>query len=193
MAQPMFHHRTPQFSALFGEVRKQLQELFQTEQDVLMLASSGTGAMEASVNNCFAPGDEIVFVNGGKFGERWGKLATTFGLKPIEIRVEWGRAVRPDQIEQALSEHPNAKGVLLQASETSTAAVHPIDQIAAITRKTNALLVVDGITAVGVYPIPMDKWGIDVLITGSQKALMLPPGLALLALSARAWERVEQT
>jgi len=193
MAQPMFHHRTPQFSALFGEVRKQLQELFQTEQDVLMLASSGTGAMEASVNNCFAPGDEIVFVNGGKFGERWGKLATTFGLKPIEIRVEWGRAVRPDQIEQALSEHPNAKGVLLQASETSTAAVHPIDQIAAITRKTNALLVVDGITAVGVYAIPMDKWGIDVLITGSQKALMLPPGLALLALSARAWERVEQT
>ena len=119
MAQPMFHHRTPQFSALFGEVRKQLQELFQTEQDVLMLASSGTGAMEASVNNCFAPGDEVIFVNGGKFGERWGKLATTFGVKPIEIRVEWGRAVRPDQIEQALAEHPNVKGVLLQASETS--------------------------------------------------------------------------
>ena len=193
MAQPMFHHRTPQFSALFGEVRTQLQELFQTEQDVLVLAASGTGAMEASVNNCFAPGDEVIFVNGGKFGERWGKLATTFGLKPIEIRVEWGRAVRPDQIEQALAEHPNVKGVLLQASETSTAAVHPIDQIAAVTRKTNALLVVDGITAVGVYSIPMDKWGIDVLITGSQKALMLPPGLALVALSARAWERVEQT
>ncbi|HSP97292.1 MAG TPA: alanine--glyoxylate aminotransferase family protein [Candidatus Dormibacteraeota bacterium] len=193
MAQPMFHHRTPQFSALFGEVRAQLQELFQTEQDVLMLAASGTGAMEASVNNCFAPGDEVIVVNGGKFGERWGKLATTFGLKPIEIRVEWGRAVRPDQIEQALAEHPNVKGVLLQASETSTAAVHPIDRIAAVTRKTNALLVVDGITAVGVYSIPMDKWGIDVLITGSQKALMLPPGLALVALSARAWERVEQT
>ena len=193
MAQPMFHHRTPQFSALFGGVRTQLQELFQTEQDVLMLAASGTGAMEASVNNCFAPGDEVIVVNGGKFGERWGKLATTFGLKPIEIRVEWGRAVRPDQIEQALAEHPNVKGVLLQASETSTAAVHPIDRIAAVTRKTNALLVVDGITAVGVYSIPMDKWGIDVLITGSQKALMLPPGLALVALSARAWERVEQT
>jgi aspartate aminotransferase-like enzyme len=190
MAQPMFHHRTPQFSALFAEVRKQLQELFQTEQDVLMLAASGTGAMEASVNNCFAPGDEVIFVNGGKFGERWGKLATTFGLTPIEIRVEWGRAVRPEQIEQALREHPNCKGVLVQASETSTAAVHPIDQIAAITRKTQALLVVDGITAVGVYSIPMDEWGIDVLVTGSQKALMLPPGLALVALSARAWERV---
>lgn len=193
MAQPMFHHRTPQFSALFAEVRTQLQELFQTEQDVLMLAASGTGAMEASVNNCFAPGDEVVYVNGGKFGERWGKLATTFGLKPIEIRVEWGRAVRPEQVEQALAEHPNAKGVLVQASETSTAAVHPIEQLAAVTRKRDALLVVDGITAVGVYPIPMDRWGVDVLVTGSQKALMLPPGLALVALSARAWERVAQT
>ena len=193
MAQPMFHHRTPQFSALFGEVRAQLQELFQTEQDVLMLAASGTGAMEAAVNNCFAPGDEVVFVNGGKFGERWGKLSSTFGLKPVEIKVEWGRAVRPEQVEQALAEHPNAKGVLVQASETSTAAVHPIEQLSAITRKTNALLVVDGITAVGVYPIPMDQWGVDVLVTGSQKALMLPPGLALIALSARAWERVGQT
>ena len=189
MAQPMFHHRTPQFSALFGEVRKQLQELFQTEQDVLMLASSGTGAMEASVNNCFAPGDEIVFVNGGKFGERWGKLATTFGLKPIEIRVEWGRAVRPDQIEQALSEHPNAKGVLLQASETPP----PPASNRSDRRSPQDERATRGITAVGVYSIPMDKWGIDVLITGSQKALMLPPGLALLALSARAWERVEQT
>lgn len=193
MAQPMFHHRTPQFSALFGEVRAQLQELFQTEQDVLMLAASGTGAMEAAVNNCFAPGDEVIVINGGKFGERWGKLSTTFGLKPVEIKVEWGRAVRPNQVEQALAEHPNARGVLVQASETSTAAVHPIEQLAAITRKTNALLVVDGITAVGVYPIPMDQWGVDVLVTGSQKALMLPPGLALIALSARAWERVEQT
>jgi aspartate aminotransferase-like enzyme len=192
MAQPMFHHRTPQFSALFGEVRTQLQELFQTEQDVLMLAASGTGAMEAAVNNCFAPGDEVIFVNGGKFGERWGKLATTFGVKPIEIRVEWGRAVRPEQVEQALAEHPNAKGVLVQASETSTCAVHPIEQLAAITRKKDVLLVVDGITAVGVYPIPMDQWGVDVLVTGSQKALMLPPGLALIALSARAWQRVEQ-
>lgn len=193
MAQPMFHHRTPQFSNLFAEVRTQLQELFQTEQDVLMLAASGTGAMEASVNNCFAPGDEVVVVNGGKFGERWGKLATTFGLKPIEIKVEWGRAVRPEQVEQALAEHPNAKGVLVQASETSTTAVHPIEQLAGITRKKDVLLVVDGITAVGVYPLPMDKWGIDVLVTGSQKALMLPPGLALIALSPRAWARVEQT
>lgn len=192
MARPIVHHRTPQFSALFAEVREQLRHLFQTAQDVLILTSSGTGAMEAAINNCFAPGDEVIFVNGGKFGERWGKLAAAFGLKPVEIPVEWGRAVRPEQVERALAAHPNARGVLVQASETSTAAVHPVEQLAAITRRSKALLVVDGITAVGVYSIPMDQWGIDVLLTGSQKALMLPPGLALIALSARAWERVEQ-
>lgn len=193
MAQPMFHHRTPQFSALFGAVRDSLKRLFQTQQDVLILASSGTGAMEAAVSNCFAPGDEVVVVNGGKFGERWTKLATPFGLKPIEVRVEWGRAVRADQIEQALDEHPAARGVFVQASETSTTAVHPIEPIAAMTRRRDVLLVVDGITAVGVYDIPMDRWGVDVLLTGSQKALMLPPGLALIALSERAWSRVETT
>jgi aspartate aminotransferase-like enzyme len=193
MAQPIFHHRTPQFSALFGEVRDSLRRLFQTEEDVLVLASSGTGAMEAAVVNCFDPGDEVVVVNGGKFGERWLKLSATFGLKPVEIRVEWGRAVRADQIAQALDEHPKARGVLSQASETSTTAVHPVEEIAAVTRDRDALLVVDGITAVGVYEIPMDRWGIDVLITGSQKALMLPPGLALVALSKRTWRRAEKT
>jgi aspartate aminotransferase-like enzyme len=149
--------------------------------------------MEAAVTNCFDPGDEVVVINGGKFGERWLKLASTFGLKSIEIRVEWGRAVRPDQVAQALEEHPKARGVLAQASETSTTAVHPIEQLAEITRTRDALLVVDGITAVGVYEIPMDRWGVDVLITGSQKALMLPPGLALIGLSRRAWARAEKT
>jgi aspartate aminotransferase-like enzyme len=193
MAQPMFHHRTPQFSALFGEVREGLRKLYQTEEDVLVLASSGTGAMEASIANCFAPGDEVVVVNGGKFGERWLKMSNAYGLKPIEVRVEWGRAVRADQIGEALDQHPRARGVLVQGSETSTAAVHPIEQIAAVTRERESLLVVDGITAVGVYDLPMDRWGVDVLITGSQKALMLPPGLALIALSKRAWARVEKT
>lgn len=192
MAQPMFHHRTPQFSALFAEVRKSLQRLFQTEEDVLVLASSGTGAMEAAVTNCFAPGDEVIVVNGGKFGERWLKLAQTFGLKPIEIRVEWGQAVRPEQVEQALAENPRARGVLVQGSETSTAAVHPIERLARVTRASEALLVVDGITAVGVYEISMDRWGVDVLVTGSQKALMLPPGLALIALGKRATERADK-
>ena len=193
MAHPIAHHRTPQFSALFHEVRGELQALFQTEQDVLMLAASGTGAMEAAIANCFSPGDEVLVVNGGKFGERWLKLSDAFGVTPIEICVEWGKAVRPEQIEAALREHPNARGVLVQGSETSTTAVHPIEQIAALTRVRDVLLVVDGITAVGVYDLPMDEWGIDVMITGSQKALMLPPGLAFIALSERAWARVEKT
>jgi aspartate aminotransferase-like enzyme len=191
MAHPMIHHRTPQFSALFAEVRKGLAELFQTQQDVILLAASGTGAMEATVVNCFAAGDEVIVVNGGKFGERWLKLAKTFGLQPIEIKVEWGRAVRVEEVERALSEHPAARGVLVQASETSTTVVHPIRALGGLTRKRDALLVVDGITAVGVYDLPMDRWGVDVLVTGSQKALMLPPGLAFIALSDRAWKRVE--
>jgi aspartate aminotransferase-like enzyme len=149
--------------------------------------------MEAAISNCFEPGDEVVVVNAGKFGERWLKLSKAFGLTPIEIRVEWGRAVRADQVAQALDEHPRARGVLVQGSETSTTAVHPIEQLAAVTRDREALLVVDGITAVGVYEIPMDDWGVDVLVTGSQKALMLPPGLALIALSRRAWQCAEKT
>ena len=193
MAQPIIHHRTPQFSAVFAEVRTGLKKLFQTEQDVLLLAASGTGAMEAAVANCFSPGDEVIVVNGGKFGERWLKLCDAFALNAVEIKVEWGTCVRPEQIERALGEHPKARGVLVQGSETSTTAVHPIEQIASVTRRSEALLVVDGITAVGVYDLPMDRWGIDVLLTGSQKALMLPPGLALIALSERAWARVEGT
>lgn len=189
MAAPVIHHRTPQFSALFGEARAGLRALFQTREDVLMLAASGTGAMEAAVTNCFAAGEEVLVVNGGKFGERWIKLCDAFGVKAIEIRVEWGRAVEPQAVEAALREHPGARGLLVQASETSTTAVHPIRALGEITRSRDVLLVVDGITAVGVYDVPMDAWGIDVLVTGSQKALMLPPGLAFIALSERAWQK----
>ena len=193
MAHPIMHHRTPQFSTLFGEVRDGLRALFQTAQDVLILAASGTGAMEAAVANCFAAGDEAIVINGGKFGERWLKLCGAFEVEAVEIQVEWGRAVQPEQLDAALRAHPRVRGVLVQASETSTTAVHPIESLAALTRKRDLLLVVDGITAVGVYDLPMDAWGIDVLITGSQKALMLPPGLALIALSERAWARAQET
>ncbi len=189
LSQPIIHHRTPQFSEIFGRVRQGLRELFGTRGDVLMLASSGTGAMEASIVNCFAPGDEVIVVNGGKFGERWTKLAKTFGLQPVEITVEWGTPVEVGAVASALEEHPKARGVLVQASETSTTVCHPVEEIAQLTKNRDTLLVVDGITAIGVYEVPMDRWGIDVLVTGSQKAMMLPPGLACLALSERAWER----
>jgi aspartate aminotransferase-like enzyme len=187
MAQPIIHHRTPQFEAVFAEVQSGLQRLFQTRQDVLILASSGTGAMEAAVINTTSPGDRVIVVNGGKFGERWGKIAAAYGLQVTELKVEWGQAVEPDAVARALREYPETRLVLTQASETSTTALHPVEAVARVTRGSDALLVVDGITAVGVLDLPMDALGIDMLITGSQKALMLPPGLAFLALSERAW------
>ena len=191
MAEPMIHHRTPEFGKIFGEARDDLRRLFQTEEDVLMLASSGTGAMEAAVVNLLGPGDRVLVINGGKFGERWGKLCSAYGVEVEEIRVEWGTAVDPKAVRTLLDGDRMIRAVLVQASETSSTVVHPVEQIAALTRDRDVLSIVDGITAVGVYDIPMDRWGIDVLVTGSQKALMLPPGLGFIALSKRAWSRAE--
>ena len=192
MSLPLIHHRTPQFAAVLGEVQEGLRELFGTREDVLILAASGTGAMESAVTNLCSPGDEVVSVNGGKFGERWGKLAKTYGLVAHEIAVEWGRAVRPEAIAAALEAHPRTRVVYVQASETSTCVLHPVPAIAELTRARDVLLVVDGITAVGAVDLPMDRLGIDVLVTGSQKGLMLPPGLAFIALSSRAWSAVQR-
>ncbi|HWP65012.1 MAG TPA: alanine--glyoxylate aminotransferase family protein [Candidatus Limnocylindria bacterium] len=192
MALPVIHHRTPQFGAVLAEVQTGLRELFGTKEDVLILASSGTGAMESAVTNLLSAGDEAIVVNGGKFGERWTKICQAYGVRVHEITVPWGAAVTPEAVRAALNAHPNARALYLQASETSTCVQHPVETIAALTRERSTLLVVDGITAVGVVDLPMDRLGIDVLITGSQKALMLPPGLALLALSPRAWQAVER-
>lgn len=191
MAHPLVHHRTPEFEQLFAEVQEGLRWLLQTANDVLILASSGTGAMEAAVANTCAPGDTAIVVNGGKFGERWLKICHALGVHTVPIEVEWGQAVTPAAVEQALRAHPHARAVLMQASETSTTVLHPVEPIAALTRHSDTLLIVDGITAVGASDIPMDRWGIDILLTGSQKALMLPPGLAFIALSAKAWRCTE--
>lgn len=188
MAAPIIHHRTPQFSEVFRETADLLKYVFQTKQDVLILAASGTGAMEGSIVNLYSPGDEVVVINGGKFGERWGKISEAYGLKVHWITVEWGKAVDPAVVKKTLDENPKAKGVLVQASETSTTAAHPIKELAAITKDRDCLLIVDGITGVGVFDLPMDEWGIDVLVSGSQKAFMLPPGLAFVALSEKAWK-----
>ncbi len=192
MAQPVIHHRLPEFSAVLSKIRQDLRYLFQTTQDVLFFASSGTGAMEACVANLFSPGEEVIVIRGGKFGERWGELAETFGLRPIYIDVPWGEAVRVEEVKKALEKHPEAKGVLVQAHETSTGVKHPVDQIASLTKGTEVLLVVDAISALGVYPLPFDALGIDAMVAGSQKSLALPPGLSFVALSARAWEKVEK-
>jgi aspartate aminotransferase-like enzyme len=192
MALPVIHHRTPQFGAVLAEVQEGLRELFGTAGDVLTLAASGTGAMEGAVTNLLSAGDEVVVVNGGKFGERWTKICQAYGVVVHEVTVEWGRAVRPEAVAAALDAHPAARAVFVQASETSTCVLHPIPELATLTRRRDTLLVVDGITAVGVIELPMDRLGIDVLVTGSQKALMLPPGLAFVALSERAWAATER-
>jgi aspartate aminotransferase-like enzyme len=188
MAGPVMHHRDPGYEVLFQEVREGLKYVFQTKQEVLVLASSGTGAMEAAVCNTLSAGDEALVVRGGKFGERWGEICEAYGVKFTPIDVTWGQAVDPGLIKKALDAKPAIKAVLVQASETSTGVMHPIKEIADIVKqRAGTILIVDAISALGVSNLPMDEWGIDVLVSGSQKALMLPPGLAFIALSAKAW------
>ncbi|HZT18573.1 MAG TPA: alanine--glyoxylate aminotransferase family protein, partial [Dongiaceae bacterium] len=159
-----------------------------TANDVLILAASGTGGMEGAVSNFLSPGDRALVVNGGKFGERWGKLCKTFGVQVTEIKVEWGQAVDPQQVADALKKDPTIKAVYVQASETSTGVAHDVRALAEVVRPLEGtILVVDAITALGVFDLQTDAWGLDVVVTGSQKALMLPPGLAFVSVSEKAW------
>ena len=193
MAKPMIHHRAPEFDKLFGEVREDLKWLFQTRNDVVILASSGTGGMEGAVSNFLSPGDKAISVNGGKFGERWTKLCKTFGVQVHEIKVEWGRAVDPQAVADQLKKDPGIKAVYVQASETSTGVAHDVKALAEIVKShEETILVVDAITALGVLDLKTDAWGLDVVVTGSQKALMLPPGLAFVSASEKAWRLAEK-
>jgi serine---pyruvate transaminase len=192
-ARPIIHHRTPGFQTLFEDVKAGLKYLYQTKQDVLILAATGTGAMDAAVSNIFKKGDKVITINGGKFGERWTKIAKAYGLTPIEIKLEPGDAVEPKQVQDLVQANPDARAVLFQASETSTGVKMPTQEICKIAKGANMLTVCDAITACGVFDLPMDEWGVDVLITGSQKALMIPPGLAFIALSDKAWAMSESS
>lgn len=191
LAQDMIHHRKAAFVEIMEELQPRLMRLFGTTQPVLPLSCSGTGAMVAVAGSLFAPGEKVVVVEGGKFGERWREIAESLGLVVTVLAVPWGTAVDPQQLRAVLDADPSVVGVLVQVSETSTGVLHPVRELAAITRQRSVLLVADGISAVGVSPCPMDAWGIDALLTGSQKGLMLPPGLALAALSERAWAKAE--
>ena len=194
MAEPIMHHREPEFEKIFAEIREGLKYLFQTKNEVLIFTSSGTGAMEGAVSNLLSRGDKALVVRGGKFGERWGEICKAYGIGVVPIDVDWGKAVDPRQIQKALESTPSIRAIFTQASETSTGAKHPIREIAEIVKKyEEVILVVDAITGIGVFNLPMDEWGIDVLISGSQKALMLPPGLAFAALSDKAWRFVDQS
>ncbi|MGH7165946.1 MAG: pyridoxal-phosphate-dependent aminotransferase family protein [Nitrospiraceae bacterium] len=193
MAKPVIHHRAPEFAQLFGEVRADLKWLFQTRNDVLILAASGTGGMEGSVANFLSPGERALVVNGGKFGERWGKICKTFGVQVTELKVEWGQSVDPQAVADALKKDPSIKAVYVQASETSTGVAHDVKRLAEVTKsREGTILVVDAITALGVFDIKTDAWGLDVVVTGSQKALMLPPGLAFVSVSEKAWQMADK-
>ena len=185
------HHRTAEFRELYRGVLADLQAALGTAHDVLVMACSGTGAMEAAVANCFSAGDRVIVCSAGKFGERWVELARAFGLDVVVISAPYGQVVEPAALQQALATHPDARGVFVQASESSTGAAHDVRAMGAITKDTGALFVVDAITGVGTMPLDIDEWGLDVVIGGSQKAFMLPPGLAFVSVSPKAWARME--
>ncbi len=189
LAQPMLHHRTPEFEKTLFSALEKLKAAFQTQQPVYIHTSTGSGAMESAIVNTLSPGDEVIAVVSGKFGERWAQIAERFGVKAHLLEVPWGEACRPEMVERALQQNPRAKAVLCQASETSTATVHPIRDIAqVVARRPDTLFMVDGITAIGAMDMLMDEWKIDVLVSGSQKAFMLPTGLSFIALSEDAWK-----
>lgn len=194
MAEPIIHHRNPEFGEIMKRVNRNLKYVFQTEQPVLTLTCSGTGGVESTFVSLFSPGDTIISVNGGKFGERWVKMPQVFGLNVVEIKVPWGTAAHPGQIIDALKKNPDAKAVYLVHSETSTGTATDVKEMAKLIRaSSNALICVDGITAVGAHEMRFDAWGIDVCVTGSQKGLMIPPGLAFVALSQRAIEVMQMS
>lgn len=189
LAEPVIHHRAPDFKAVFGRVRARLREVFRTENEVLLFTASGTGAFESAIVNLLSPGERVVAVSHGNFGERWQKLATAYGCDVVPVSYAWGETPRPDDVVRAITES-GAGVVLLVHSETSTGVVSDLEPLVAAAREAGAVTVVDAISSLGAVPLETDAWGVDVVVTGSQKALMTPPGLAFASVSPRAWERV---
>ncbi len=191
LGRQIIHHRTPEFTEAFLETRELFKRLVDCDsENFVFFSSSGTGAMEASILNFFEEGDKVIAVVGGKFGERWLELANHWRLNPVELEVEWGKSVDVNLLEKLLKENPDCKGVLIQMSESSTGAYHDVRAVAELTRDRDTLLVVDAITALGVYDMKPHLWGLDVVVGGSQKAFMLPPGLSMLWFSEKAQGRL---
>jgi aspartate aminotransferase-like enzyme len=193
MARPMLYHRAPAFTECLREVQDSLRWLMQTKQLPLVLGGSGTAGMDAAVCNFLRTGDKAIVVRGGKFGERWGKICQAYGIECVFIDVEWGKGVDPKLVAEALEKNPGVRAVYATASETSTATKHDVEAIAkVVAARDDVILCVDAITAVGVFEVPVDQWGIDVTVVGSQKALMLPPGLAIVVVSDKGWKAHER-
>ena len=188
MAEPIIHHRNPLFEEVVQEVRDGLKYVFGSKNEVLIFASSGTGAMEGAVTNMLSPGDKAICIRSGKFGERWTNICKAYGVEAINIDLPWGDDLDPGLVATTLKANAGVKAVYMQATETSTGVKFPVKEVAAMVKNyPDVLMVVDGITGVGVFELPLDAWNIDVLVGGSQKALMLPPGLAFAAVSDKAW------
>jgi len=182
----IIHHRTSEFSKVFAEVQNGLKYIFQSQNEILILAASGTGAMEATVVNLLSPHDKVMVIQGGKFGERWTEINRIFGLEVVVLKVEWGKVARAEEVGDILKQNPEIKAVFAQLVETSTGVVYDIKSIAEVVKETSAILIVDAISGLGAEPLPQDQWAVDVVIGGSQKALMVPPGLAFVSLSEKA-------
>lgn len=191
LGRPIIHHRTPQFQENLKEAVEGLKQVFQTKNDVYLLTCSGTGAMEAAVCNLLSPGDKVITVEGGKFGERWSELCRSYGVEPQVIKVTWGKAVDPAQIKKILDTHKDIKAVFITQSETSTGVTTDVKAIARVVRDTSAVLVVDAISGLGIIDLQMDNWGVDVVVSAVHKGFMLPPGLAFISVSAKAFKLVE--
>jgi serine---pyruvate transaminase len=191
LSEPIVHHRAPRFTEILKDVVAGMKYVYQSENDVLVFASSGTGAMEAAVVNIVNPGDTVLVVSVGNFGERWLKLTRAWGAEVVALEYEWGTKADPADVERVLAEHPETKAVYVQFSETSTGVVNDVEAIGAIVAKTPAILVVDAISGLGATDLKTDEWHVDVCVAGSQKALMVPPGLAYVSVSEKAWAVVE--
>jgi aspartate aminotransferase-like enzyme len=185
------HHRTEDFRNLYRETLADLKALMGTGHDVLVLVASGSGAMESAVSNLFSRGEKVIVCSAGKFGERWVEMTKAFGLDAVVLKAEYGTAVKPQEVEAALAANPDTRGVFVQASETSTGVQHDVRAMGQAIARTDAIFVVDAITGIGTMPLDIEGWGLDVVVGGSQKAFMIPPGLAFLSISPKAWKRAE--
>ena len=193
LARPVTYHRAPEAKAILAEVSEDLKYVFQTAQPVFTLTCSGTGGMEAAVANTLAAGEKAVLCTAGRWGERWRGILKAFGANIVAVEVPYGKAVTPDMLQTALAANPDTKVVFSTLSETSTGIGHDLEAYGKVVARTDALLAVDGISGVGAMECRMDAWNLDVVVTGSQKALMMPPGLAFVSASAKAWAKIDAT
>lgn len=193
LAEPMIHHRTEEFESTLDFCLHEIKKIFKTNGKVFFQTSTGSGGLESSLVNTLTPGDKVIAINGGKFGERWADMARNLGYNVVEHKVKWGQCFVVDEISELIKKHPETKAILVQACETSTGVMNPLEDLGAQLKKSDILLLVDAITALGCSDLDMDGWGLDVVVGGSQKAFMLPTGMSITAYSEKAWAFVQKS